>query len=85
MYWTSTRLLGMFVSMQDFNKIICEKCGGDKIVLVEYPPEHPERYDGISEIVCMTCAKRVGRWSGKELGPDEYEKRRSPRKNIIGF
>lgn len=62
--------------MHDFNKPICEKCGGNYIIQVEYPPEHPEHYDGISETVCMTCARRVGRWSGKELGLDEYEKRR---------
>ena len=75
----------MFLFMQDLNKLICEKCGGDNLIQVEYLPEHPEHYDGISEIVCMTCARRVGRWSGKELGPDECEKRGSPRKNIISF
>ena len=75
----------MFLFMQDLNKLICEKCGGDNLIQVEYPPEHPKHYDGISEIVCMTCARRVGRWSGKELGPDEYEKRGSARKNIISF
>jgi len=60
--------------MTDFSKKICEKCGGTEIIQVEYPYDHPEHYDGISETVCMTCTVRIGRWSGKELGIEEYEK-----------
>ncbi len=55
---------------------LCRKCGSTKIVLVEYPWDHPEHYDGISEIKCLVCEARFGRWSEKQLGPDEYEKRK---------
>lgn len=53
----------------------CEKCGSKNIVMVEYEWNHPEHYDGISEIVCQDCKVRIGRWSGKELAEGEYEKR----------
>jgi len=65
----------MFVFMTDFSKNKCDTCGGIEIIQVEYPHDHPEHYDGISETVCMTCAVRIGRWSGKKLGIGEYEKR----------
>ena len=32
-----------------------------------------EDYDGVSEIICMTCNKRYGRWSEKLLRKDEIE------------
>ena len=50
-------------------------CPEDKIVLMEYGYDHPERYDGISEITCTECGKRVGRWSGKVLLEGEVENR----------
>lgn len=53
----------------------CPKCQSENIVMVEYAYDHPEHYDGISEINCLSCKTRFGRWSGKELGPDESEKR----------
>lgn len=53
----------------------CKKCGSEKIILVEYAPGSPERYDGISEIDCLVCKARFGRWSGKELAKGEVEKR----------
>ena len=53
----------------------CKKCGSGNIIMVEYDPGHPERYDGVSEIVCQDCGARFGRWSGKELGEGEVEKR----------
>ena len=40
----------------------CKDCGGD-VVLVEYSYTHPFYYDGISEIHCLSCRKRYGRWS----------------------
>ena len=32
-------------------------------------------YDGISEFKCETCGRRVGRWSKRELGQNEIERR----------
>ena len=51
----------------------CKKCNSENVVLVEYAPGHPDRYDGISEIVCKDCNARFGRWSGKELMEEEME------------
>ena len=53
----------------------CKKCGSENIVMVEYAPGSPERYDGVSEIDCRDCGARFGRWSGKELKEGEVEKR----------
>lgn len=53
----------------------CRKCGSENIIRVEYDGMHPEHYDGISEIDCRDCGARFGRWSGKELGEGEVEKR----------
>ncbi|HBP01215.1 MAG: hypothetical protein UY41_C0022G0014 [Candidatus Moranbacteria bacterium GW2011_GWE1_49_15] len=53
----------------------CKKCGSGNIVMVEYDLMHPEHYDGISEIRCNDCGARFGRWSGKELGEGEVEKK----------
>ncbi len=53
----------------------CKKCGSEDIVMVEYAPGSPERYDGVSEIDCRDCGARFGRWSGRELGDGEIEKR----------
>lgn len=53
----------------------CKKCGSKNIVMVEYAPGSPERYDGVSEIDCRDCGARFGRWSGRELKEGEIEKR----------
>jgi|GEM_PF-2345445 len=53
----------------------CRKCKSDNILLVEYGPDDPEHYDGISEIQCQDCGARIGRWSHKELKEGECEKR----------
>lgn len=53
----------------------CKKCESKNIILVEYDLIHPDHFDGVSEIVCQDCGVRIGRWTGKELGPDETEKR----------
>ena len=58
----------------------CKKCQSENIVFVEYSYDHPDHYDGVSEIKCMACGARFGRWSGKELGPDESEKRPGSKK-----
>lgn len=52
----------------------CKKCGSENIILVEYPYDNPNYYDGISEIFCSSCKTRIGRWSGKELADGEFEK-----------
>jgi len=48
-------------------------CPEEHIILVEYNYNHPQHYDGISEITCKKCKKRVGRWSGKTLSDGEVE------------
>ena len=53
----------------------CRKCGGKKVVFIEYSWDSPEHYDGVSEIQCKECGTRFGRWSDKELAPGEAEKR----------
>ncbi len=58
----------------------CTKCGSSNIVMVEYDHDHPDHYDGISEIKCFACGVRIGRWSGKELAEDEFEPRGGVRK-----
>jgi len=52
----------------------CTKCGSGNIILIEYPHDHPDHYDGISEINCMSCKARIGYWSGKDLKDGETEK-----------
>ena len=44
-------------------------------MMVEYPRESVEYYDGVSEIDCTDCGARFGRWSGKELVEGEIEKK----------
>lgn len=51
----------------------CKKCNSEKIILVEYDMTHTEYYDGFSEVECLDCATRIGRWSGNELGIGEFE------------
>lgn len=61
--------------MNHIDENACKKCESKNIVMVEYTPDSPEYYDGISEIVCSDCGIRIGRWSGKELREGEIEKR----------
>ncbi|MFA6279151.1 MAG: endonuclease domain-containing protein [Candidatus Paceibacterota bacterium] len=58
----------------DSQKQKCQKCGSENIIMVEYTHDHPEHYDGVSEIACNDCNARFGRWSGKELAEGEAEK-----------
>lgn len=51
----------------------CKKCESNNIMMVEYPWDSPEYYDGVSEIECQTCGARFGRWSGRELVEGEIE------------
>lgn len=56
---------------------LCVSCGNAdplKRVGIEYPYDHPERYDGVSEWLCA-CGTRTGRWSGLVLNKDQAEKR----------
>lgn len=45
-----------------------------RLVGVEYLRGHPGRYDGVSEWVCPDCGYREGRWSGRALVGDDYER-----------
>jgi hypothetical protein len=69
----------------DRGQTICPVCGKDMIG-VEYSYDSPERYDGISEWVCVDgkvlgnyagdgCGLRVGRWSHKILKGKDIEYR----------
>lgn len=50
----------------------CPK-GHKRIIGIEYYWESPMHYDGVSEIKCLTCNKRYGRWTGKILKDGELE------------
>ncbi|MHB8913817.1 MAG: hypothetical protein ACYC4I_02295 [Minisyncoccota bacterium] len=52
----------------------CKKCESKNIIGVEYPHDHPEHYDGVSEVECRDCGARFGRFSGRELAEGEAEK-----------
>ncbi len=52
----------------------CKKCGSQNVIGVEYPHDHPEHYDGVSEVECRDCGARFGRFSGRELAEGEAEK-----------
>ena len=56
-------------------KPACPKDSTHPVLSVEYPHDVPEHYDGISEVECLVCEKRYGRWTGKELAPGEREPR----------
>ena len=58
-------------------------CPEDQVMMVEYGYPHPEQYDGISEIKCLECGKRVGRWSGRVLEGDDYENKFGRDKNVL--
>ena len=51
----------------------CPKNKKHKVILIEYGYIDPYRYDGISEIKCLTCGIRYGRWTGRVLGEGEQE------------
>jgi len=42
---------------------------------VEYPLDHPQHWDGVSEWWCEQCERRFGRWTKRELQPGESEPR----------
>lgn len=45
-----------------------------RVINVEYPPNCPYHYDGVSEYKCPDCSYREGRWTQKELKPNEHER-----------
>ena len=51
------------------------KCGASHWMHIEYHWTSPEHYDGISEVQCVECKTRYGRWTKNELGDKEIEKR----------
>jgi len=52
----------------------CPECK-EHMIGVEYWYTSPNRYDGVSEWMCLPCDIRIGRWSGKRLAEGEEEKR----------
>ena len=55
-------------------KELCKNCNSENVVLVEYNMLDTFHYDGTSEIKCMDCNARFGRWTGKELKDGEQER-----------
>lgn len=53
----------------------CPRCRSKNIVHVEYAWDSPEHWDGVSEVKCLCCGVRIGRWSGRLLQPGELEPR----------
>jgi len=58
----------------------CKKCGSKNLMMVEYgytgdPEKDKYMYDGVSELRCMDCKARFGRWTDKELKGEEREPR----------
>lgn len=59
----------------------CKKCGSKNIMGVQYfyPDEKvipfKHQYDGVSEWSCQDCGVRIGRWSGRELKGDDFERK----------
>ena len=55
-----------------FEKQPCE-CGSTKFGGCEYAYGDPNRYDGVSEWVCLECGNRFGRWTGNLLKDGQSE------------
>jgi Zn ribbon nucleic-acid-binding protein len=53
---------------------ICPRCQSTNKILHEYKMTSQD-YDGISEIRCVDCGYREGRWSGLELKEGYIERR----------
>lgn len=53
----------------------CPNCKSGDVAMVEYSWDHPDHYDGVSEIYCQACGARYGRWSGRKLEDGESEGR----------
>lgn len=54
----------------------CARC--DKNVMPagqEYPHDHPEHFDGVSEFQCLACGRREGRWTRRVLTDGASEPR----------
>ena len=67
---------GMAVAQEGGHAVRAE-CGhgNTHMIGVEYPYGHPDRFDGVSEWKCDICGQRYGRWTGRLLVGDDYEKR----------
>lgn len=46
----------------------------EPMVGLEYLHSEPGHYDGVSEWLCENCGIRIGRWSGRVLVGDDYER-----------
>ena len=53
-------------------RLKCPQCRR-QLTGIEYPYDHPDHYDGVSEWACIPCGYHLGRWSGKLLGEGETE------------
>jgi hypothetical protein len=53
----------------------CGACKGINVMHCEYSYDHPNHYDGVSEIHCADCGVRTGRWSRRILAKGESEPR----------
>lgn len=60
--------------MNNYKQKLDCPCPEDQMILMQYQGTDQD-YDGISEVKCLECGKRVGRWSGKVLAEGELEVR----------
>lgn len=51
----------------------CLSCGSKNIIWREYDYASPKHHDGVSEMNCLDCEKRFGRWCEEELQAGEQE------------
>jgi hypothetical protein len=51
----------------------CQACGSSDVVGLDYVNRSRVGDDAVSEYECRDCSARIGRWSGRLLGDDEFE------------
>lgn len=49
------------------------KCEVKEVLLIQYGYMSKNHYDGVSEVKCLSCNRRWGRWTKRELFGDEEE------------
>jgi len=58
---------------QTYDPPRCDNSEDHHVVMVEYSLMDKYHYDGVSEIKCLTCGRRVGRFCGNKLEDNEVE------------
>ena len=63
-------------------KQACKKCASGSVVLVEYAFERHAHYEGATEVLCLSCGARFGRWSGNEIVEEAEKKAYSSKEEL---